>query len=113
MAFSDFRYPDVIEELGLSESTEKLYQNVVPVPPTEILRGALEINVRLATTAHSEASRSTWMVGPILADFWGRYDARISLYAGIELRGDDEAGLRRRGNLLLHLEHVEREARHA
>ena len=93
MAFSDFKYRDVLETLDLTESTEELFSNVATVSPTESLRYALNVNIRLATIAHSEASRSTWMVGPILADFWGRYDARISLYAGIEFRGDEEAGL--------------------
>jgi hypothetical protein len=94
MAFSDFKYPDVIDDLGLIErSVADLFPDVPPVAPSAALAASLPGNVRLATTAHSEASRSTWMVGPVLADFWNRYNGRISLFAGIEFSADEEAGL--------------------
>ncbi len=90
MAFSDYQYPAVIEKLTLAERSDlDLFSNVPPVPASPALAATLPQNIRLATNAHSEASRSTWMVGPILSDFWGRHGGRISLFAGVEFIGDE------------------------
>lgn len=93
MAFGDFRYPAVIEALALTESSRRLFEGVPPVPPSDALRTTLDINIELATNANSEASRSTWMVGPILAECWAKTGRRTSLYAGIEFKADEDAGL--------------------
>lgn len=94
MAFSDFRYPDVLRELSLRERSEpNLFGNAAPVPGSAVLRSTLELTVPLATTAHSEASRSTWIVGPLLSELWGRYRGRINMFAGIEFNADPEQGL--------------------
>ncbi|MGL6094322.1 MAG: hypothetical protein ACRC7O_00790 [Fimbriiglobus sp.] len=94
MAFSDFKYPGVLRQLGLAETgVPNLFAGVPSVPPTPILRGFLEVSVPLGTAAHTEASRSTWIVGPVLADLWGRYDGQINLIAGAEFDPDTDAGL--------------------
>lgn len=94
MAFSDFVYPAVIQELGLTQtSAPDLFGHVPSVAPGPTLQSFLPRNVRLATAAHSEASRSIWMVGPVLADLWGRYDGRINMFAGIEFAPDPANGL--------------------
>ncbi len=94
MALSDFRYPDVVRQLGLTEETSRhLFTAVPPVPAGAISRVALPIGTQLGTGAHSELSRSVWMVGPILGDLWDRYDGRICLIAGAELDGDPAAKL--------------------
>ena len=94
MAFSDFQYPQVFAQLGLTEATApNLFAGVPPVPPTPATRQVLDTTVRLATAAHTEASRATWIVGPVLADLWGRYGGQLNLIAGAELVGDRDAGL--------------------
>lgn len=94
MAFSDFKYPEVIDRLNLTErSVMDLFASVAPVTPSSTLTAIMPLNIQLATSAHSEASRSIWMVGPVLADFWSRYNGRICLFAGIEFDGDRSADL--------------------
>lgn len=94
MAFSDFRYPDVVSQLGLREVTVlNLFAGVCSVSPGELVRAALPIGSQLGPSAHSEVARMIWMVGPVLGDLWSRYHGEISLNAGAEITGDPAAGL--------------------
>jgi len=94
MAFSDFKYPAVLGELGLTEtSVSSLFGHVPPLPPTPVLAGALAINLPLARSAHTEFSRSTWLVGPVLSDVWGRYGGRICIIGAAEFAPDPAAKL--------------------
>lgn len=94
MAFSDFKYPDLVAQFGLTrESVEDLFAGVPPVPPGEGLRAALPANVRLASVVSTEKARSEWMVAPILSDLWARYHGQIGVYSGANFSADPEAGL--------------------
>jgi hypothetical protein len=94
MAFSDFQYPDVIVDLGLTEtSVPDLFAGVPPVAAGPLLQAALPIGTRLGPGAHTEVSRAIWMVGPVLGDFWERYHGQLCLIAGAELNADPAAGL--------------------
>ena len=94
MAFSDFQYPDVLQQLGLTEASEPdLFAGVSPVAPGPLLRSALPVGTRLGPGAHSEVSRAIWMVGPVLGELWDRYHGQISLIGGAEFTADPAAGL--------------------
>jgi hypothetical protein len=94
MAFSEFKYPQVFTQLGLTEAmVPDLFVGVPPVPPDTTVRNFLNLAVPLGTAAHTEASRSTWIVGPVLADLWGRYAGQINLIAGAKFDPDPGAGL--------------------
>jgi hypothetical protein len=94
MAFSDFKYPDVVSQLGLVERTvPSVFAGVPSVAPSPLLTASLSANVPLATGAHSEAARTTWLVGPVLSDLWVRYDGRISVNPGVEFDADPAARL--------------------
>ncbi len=89
MAFSDFKYPAVLGDLGLTETTvPNLFGHVPPLPPSARLTETLAADLPLASAGASEAARSTWLVGPILSDVWRRYGGRISLMAGVEFDAD-------------------------
>lgn len=94
MAFSDFKYPDLLTTFALSERTvPNLFADVPPVTPSPLLTATLGVNIPLATGAHSESARITWLVGPVLSDLWARYDGRISLNPGVEFEADPSAKL--------------------
>lgn len=94
MAFGDFRYPEVLQQLGLTfDNTDDLFAGVAPVPAEPLLRRWLPVTVGLATTLNTEKARSEWMVAPVLADFWSRYHGRIGLYSGVTFNADPAAGL--------------------
>jgi hypothetical protein len=92
MAFSNFRYPDVIETFGLEERSTDLFAEVPAVPlgpPGQVaVRGAV-----LAQMVHTEKARSEWLVAPILLDLWERGHGAVSLYSGVELVADEAEGL--------------------
>jgi hypothetical protein len=61
MAFRDFTYPKVIEELGLTEETvPDLSGTVSPIAPGEPVRVALPSGLQLGPAAHSEVARMIW-----------------------------------------------------
>jgi hypothetical protein len=94
MAFSEFRYPDVLDRLSVrEEQVASLFADVPPVEPGPALRAWLPQSVPLGTTAHSEAARAIWIVGPVLADLWNRFPNRLNLLAGVDFQADAAAGL--------------------
>ncbi len=95
MAFSDFKYPEVAKQFDLVEDEEiNIFANVVSVEPTPYLKSALDFTTRLGVKAHSEAARSTYIVGPVLADVWSRFHGRLNLNVGTEFIGDESLKLR-------------------
>lgn len=94
MAFSDFKYPEVLQVFSLSETgLVNLFAKVSTVSPRAVSMEALSLGSELALATNSEKARSEWLIAPILADFWGRYGGRISLFSGIEFNADAEHGL--------------------
>jgi len=94
MAFSDFRYPDVIGKLGLTWRTEAdLFGTVRENASAASFRETLAIGTKLAATINTEKARSEWMVAPVLGDFWWRYRGQISLFSGPDFQADPANGL--------------------
>lgn len=94
MAFSDFKYPDVLQQLGLTfDNADNLFPTVVPLSASSLLAQQLQITSRLASTINTEKARSEWLVAPVLADFWARYHGRIGVYSGVNFVADTAAGL--------------------
>jgi hypothetical protein len=94
MAFSDFKYPDVITHFGLTyEAADDLFAEVPSVPLADATRQTLATTSRLATTINTEKARSEWLIAPLLGDLWGRYHGRVGLYSGVDFQADPAAQL--------------------
>lgn len=94
MAFSDFQYPDVLRQFGLTHATASdLFAEVPAVPLSQGLAMSLPAAVRLASVVSTEKARSEWMIAPLLADFWARYRGQIGVYSGVNFVADVEARL--------------------
>jgi hypothetical protein len=94
MAFSDFTYPSVLRELGLTLGPSvNRFGTTAPVSPGPALTAALPFGIELGAAAHTEFSRAVWMVGPVLADVWSRYGGSVCLIGGAEFAADPPAGL--------------------
>lgn len=94
MAFSDFTYPAVLQDLGLTlGAPEDLFAAIPPVAPGPVVRASLPYGESLGGMAHTEFSRSVWMVGPVLADAWARYNNSVCLIGGAEFNADPGARL--------------------
>lgn len=102
MAFSDFTYPDLLPAFGLVEQgIPNLFAQLPPIVPSQLLRDAIAANIPLATTAHSEMARSTWLVGPVLSDLWNRFNGNLNLTAGVDFDADPGVGLNGRCDYLI------------
>ncbi len=102
MAFSDFRYPEVLQRFGLRwNSVMDMFADAVPVQPSEPFHSAYQRSVPLGANAHTEFARAVWVVGPILAEFWKRYHHSITLTAGADLQVPDAPELSGRCDFLI------------
>jgi hypothetical protein len=101
MAFGDFKYPQVIRDLGLIEDSADLFASVPSRPPSPATAAILPANVMLGTAAHSEAARSIWLVGPVLADLWAANIGRVNLFADVDFAADPENQLTGKCDFLL------------
>lgn len=90
MAFGNFKYPDVISRLNLSEDSSDLFVGVPDVPPSDALRSFLRTNVSLANLINTEKARSELLVAPVLSELWARAGGRINVFSGIEFDADPE-----------------------
>src|SRR4051812_42214667 len=89
MAFSDFEYPDVIAQLGLTEtSAPNLFEAVAPIPVGPVVRSTITAGTQLALTINTEKARSEWLIAPVLGEFWTRHGGRVSLFSGVEFAAD-------------------------
>ena len=94
MAFSDFTYPAVLQQLEVTLGpSAEMFAGVPPVPPGNVLTAALPLSMSLGPAAHTEFSRAVWMVGPVLGDLWSRYSDSICLIGGAEFNADPVARL--------------------
>ena len=94
MAFSDFQYPAVVQQFGLTwQTTDDLFAGVPSVPPTAAFRETIAVTSRLAAIVNTEKARSEGMIAPLLSDFWSRYRSQISLFSGVDFQADPAAKL--------------------
>ncbi len=94
MAFSDFKYRDVLREFDLTwQTAEGLFTGVPEVEPRPAFRDTIGVFWRLATTINTEKARSEWMFAPLLGEFWSRCHAQISLFSGADFDADPAAKL--------------------
>ncbi len=91
MAFSNFTYDKIQEELGISLHYDRLFHANVPLQPSTWLLETLFINEKLAF--FSEKSRSEAIIFPILTDVWTQNNQSFAIYSGPDLEADKEKGL--------------------
>lgn len=94
MAFSDFRYPDVVAAFGLTErSVGDLFGHVPPVPLSPELTVMLPKNARVGLSINTEKSRSEWLIAPLLGEFFDRHIGFVNVHSGNWYDADPAAGL--------------------
>jgi hypothetical protein len=94
MAFSDFTYPQVIQQFGLVwQTAEDLFATVPSATPSPNFQQTMSALSRLAVIVNTEKARSEWMIAPLLGEFWSRYHGQISLFSGADFQADVEAKL--------------------
>ncbi len=92
MAYSDFSVFDLRQQFGVQFRAETLFPQLAPIEPTPWLREALRKGQELGF--NSEKSRSERLVTPVLMELSDRNHRSFSIYSGMNLDVDVEAGLR-------------------
>jgi len=94
MAYSDFKFQDIIKQfdLNLSENID-LFAEVPKVEPSEILKVFLKENAPLALDINTEKARSEMIIAPILLEVRRQVNYRIGLFSGSEFNVAPEKGL--------------------
>lgn len=94
MAFGDFKYPDLLQQFGLTwQTVPNLFAGVPSVEPAPAFRETMVIVSQLASIVNTEKARSEWMIAPLLGDFWSRYRGQLSLFSGADFQADPGAKL--------------------
>jgi hypothetical protein len=93
MAFQNFSFPQVIQDLGLTLADADLFSQVPPaaVRP-EFLAQTLE-GANLASAINTEKARSEFVIAPVLFELRRLHPGRVGLFSGIELDADPARGL--------------------
>ncbi|MBD2771365.1 hypothetical protein [Iningainema tapete] len=78
--------------LELSENT-KLFSDIQPVEPSELLLTLLEENLPLATAINTEKARGELVIFPVLLEVKRKMNSQISIFYGKEFTVAPEQGL--------------------
>jgi hypothetical protein len=91
MAYTDFTLNDLEEKFGIKNRTERIFNQVKPVEPSEKLKDDLQEVVELPV--RSEKAKSEWIVVPILRELRRRNEKFFTIYSGENLDVDKANGL--------------------
>jgi hypothetical protein len=94
MAYSNFTLQEVTKKFNLQlEENQRLFANVAPRQPSNLLEKWLEQKIPLALALSTEKARSEFIIAPILAEVRELLDKRFALFSGIDFTVDVEKGL--------------------
>jgi hypothetical protein len=93
MAFQNFSFPQVIQELGLTQVDADLFAQIpaATVRP-DLLTLVIEGN-NLASAINTEKARSEFVIAPVLFELRRLHPGHCALFSGVELEGDASRGL--------------------
>ena len=94
MPYNKFDLQTLVADFNLeiSENT-RLFPNIQPVEPSDLLVNILEENLPLATAINTEKARGELIIFPVLLEVKRRIDFQISVFSGKEFNVDVERGL--------------------
>jgi hypothetical protein len=94
MAYSDFTWRMVYDQLGLSfAESPGIFAAVAPVPPSDFLNIALQRGLPVALGKAREKARSEALVLPVLLEVREQKQHQVSIFSGTDLNVDRASGL--------------------
>jgi hypothetical protein len=93
MAFRDFSFPQVQQELGLTLHDADLFATVPPFAVREEFAAFLRDGVALAVANSTEKAKSEFIIAPVLLELRRALGGRFSLFSGVEWEVDPGRGL--------------------
>jgi hypothetical protein len=93
MSYSTFTLPKVESTFALTVTTQPIFRQVAPVPLSPTVQQYLLQFRSLALSMTTEKAKSELLVAPLLVEAWQQSRTKVSIYSGVELNVDAEAGL--------------------
>jgi hypothetical protein len=94
MSYSNFTLSKVKKDFSITTAeTERLFSQIAPVQPSELLMLNLKENLFLATAINTEKARSELIIMPVLTEVRRILKGQVSLFSGAEFNVDLERGL--------------------
>ena len=93
MAFQNFSFPQVVQDLGLSLNEADLFARVSPTPLRPDFLAQVIDGANLASAINTEKARSEFIIAPVLFELRRLHAGRLGLFSGIELDADEARGL--------------------
>jgi hypothetical protein len=93
MAYRDFTFPQVQQDLGLTLHERDLFSDVPPAALREEFRAAVAESATLALAVNTEKAKSEFIIAPILLELRRLLGGSFGLFSGVELDVDPSRGL--------------------
>jgi hypothetical protein len=93
MAFSDFTFPRVYQDLGLTVDEADFSSGLPSVPLREEFASRIAEGVTLAMAIYTEKARSEFIIAPLLFEVRRRLGGVLALFSGVELNVEPTKGL--------------------
>lgn len=93
MAFRDFGFPEVQEQLGLTISDGDLASTMAPLKPRDEIAAAIREGTELALAINTEKARSEFIIAPILLELKRMSGGTFGVFSGVEFNVDPARGL--------------------
>jgi hypothetical protein len=93
MAFADFTFPQVLEDLSLTVREMELFAAVTPMLVRPEFQAELDLGTSVALATNTEKARSEFIIAPVLLELRRLVGDRLGLFSGIPLDGDAARGL--------------------
>ncbi len=93
MAYSDFTFEKLENDLQLIIDEADLYSSVKSMEASNILEETLKENIPLGLTINTEKAKSELIISPVLVELRKTLEHKISLFSGIEFNVAPEKGL--------------------
>lgn len=93
MAFQQFGFPQVADDLGLKLAEADLFGSVRPAELRPDFVAAILDASNLASAINTEKARSEFVIAPVLYEMRRRKPGTFGLFSGVELNADSNRGL--------------------
>src|SRR5438067_722775 len=84
MAFRDFSFPQVQQELGLKIHDADLFSEAVPFPVRDSFAALVRDGAALAVANGTEKARSEFIIAPVLVELRRALSDNFQLFSGLE-----------------------------
>jgi hypothetical protein len=93
MAFRDFRFPQVQQDLGLTAHDADLFASAAVFPVAPEIAAFVQYAVALAAANGTEKAKSEFLIAPVLVELRRALHDSFHLFSGLEWEVDADRGL--------------------